>query len=286
MEQDKKAIEPDNTAVRTALWRALHVQVDPQPHIIEDEIGLQLIAPADGWQQRPDMDVNFTRRVRVSMAARARFVDDLVIEQSKKGITQYVILGAGLDTFVQRRPDIAAHLQLFEIDRPDTQTWKQQRLLELGYGIPKGLHFVPVNFETDSSWWEKLVRSGFDRSKPAVVACAGVSMYLTRDANLALLRQVKSLAAGSILALTFLLPLELVEEADQQLLQISMKGAQSSGNPFISFFSPEAILELAKEAGFENAEVVSKADMVKNYFADRTDHLSPASGEEFLLATT
>ncbi len=286
MEQDKKVIEPDNTAVRTALWRALHVQVDPQPHIIEDEIGLQLIAPNEGWQQRPDMDANFTRRVRVSIATRARFVDDLVIEQSKKGITQYVILGAGLDTFAQRRPDIAAHLQVFEIDRPDTQTWKQQRLIELGYGIPEGLHFVPVNFETDSSWWEKLVRSGFDRSKPAVVACAGVSMYLTRDANLALLRQVKSLAAGSILALTFLLPLELVEEADQQLLQISMKGAQSSGNPFISFFSPETILELAKEAGFENAEVVSKADMVKRYFADRTDQLSPASGEEFLLATT
>jgi len=286
MEQDKKAIEPDNTAVRTALWRALHVQVDPQPHIIEDEIGLRLIAPNDGWQQRPDMDTHFTRRVRVSMAARARFVDDLVIEQSKKGITQYVILGAGLDTFAQRRPDIATHLQVFEIDRPDTQTWKQQRLLELGYGISEGLHFVPVNFEIDSSWWEKLVRSGFDRSKPAVVACAGVSMYLTRDANLALLLQVKSLAEGSILALTFLLPLELVEEADQQLLQISMKGAQSSGNPFISFFSPEAILELAKEAGFENAEVVSKADMVKIYFADRTDQLSPASGEEFLLATT
>jgi len=286
MEQDKKAIEPDNTAVRTALWRALHVQVDPQPHIIEDEIGLQLIAPNDGWHQRPDMDTNFTRRVRVSMAARARFVDDLVIDQSKKGITQYVILGAGLDTFAQRRPDIAANLQLFEIDRPDTQTWKQQRLLELGFGIPEGLHFVPVNFETDSSWWNKLVLSGFDRSKPAVIACAGVSMYLTRDANLAMLRQVKSLAAGSILALTFLLPLELVEEEDKQLLQISMKGAQSSGNPFISFFSPEAILELAKESGFENAEVVSKVDMVKSYFADRTDQLSPASGEEFLLATT
>ncbi len=286
MEEDKKAIEPDNTAVRTALWRALHVQVDPQPHIIEDEIGLRLIAPAEGWQQRPDMDTNFTRRIRVSMAARARFVDDLVIEQSKKGITQYVILGAGLDTFAQRRSDIAANLQVFEIDRPDTQTWKQQRLIELGYGIPEGLHFVPVNFETDSSWWDKLVRSGFDRSKPAVVACAGVSMYLTHDANLALLRQVKNLAAGSILALTFLLPLELVEEADQQLLQISMKGAQSSGNPFICFFSPEDILELAKEAGFENAEVVSKADMVKRYFSDRTDQLSPASGEEFLLATT
>jgi methyltransferase (TIGR00027 family) len=286
MEQDKKTVEPDNTAVRTALWRALHVQVDPQPHIIDDEIGLKLVAPHDGWQQRPDMNPDFTRRVRVSMAARARFVEDLVIEQSKKGINQYVILGAGLDTFAQRRPEIAGKLQIFEIDRSDTQTWKQQRLIELGFGIPSWLRFVSVDFETDFSWWEKLINSGFDVNKPAVVACTGVSLYLTKDALLATLRQVNKLASGSILAMTFLLPIELVEEEDKPLLQISMKGAQSSGNPFISFFSPEAILDLAKEAGFKEAEVVSKDDLVKSYFAGRTDNLSPASGEEFLVATT
>src|SRR5680860_1831384 len=104
MEKSKKIKEPDNTALRTALWRALHVQVDAKPHILEDEIGLKLISPPDGWQQRPDM--KFTKRLRASIIARARFIEDLIIEQSTKGTGQYVILGAGLDTFTQRRPDI------------------------------------------------------------------------------------------------------------------------------------------------------------------------------------
>jgi len=286
MGQDKKAIEPDNTAVRTALWRALHVQVDLPPHIIEDEMGLNLVAPSDGWKHRPDLDPEFTRRVRVSIAARARFVEDLVIEQSRKGVTQYVILGAGLDTFAQRKPDIASKLQIFEIDKPDTQTWKQQRLIELGLGIPKWLKFVPVDFESDSDWLEKLISSGFDINKPAVIACTGVSLYLTKDAILATLSQVTRLAPDTKLAMTFLLPIELVEDEDKPLLQISIKGAQSSGNPFKSFFSPSEILDLAKEAGFKKVEHVSKDDLVKRYFTGRTDNLSPASGEEFLLATT
>ena len=104
MQQNANATIPDNTAARTALWRALHVQVDATPHILEDEIGLQLIAPDDEWKQRPDMHPDFTKRLRASILARARFVEDLVIEQSKQGSGQYVVLGAGLDTFAQRRP--------------------------------------------------------------------------------------------------------------------------------------------------------------------------------------
>ena len=134
MEQIKKIKEPDNTAVRTALWGALHVQADAEPHIIEDEIGLKLIAPPDDWQQRPDM--KYTKRLRASIVARARFVEDLIIEQTKKGISQYVILGAGLNTFAQRRPDIASKLKIFEIDQPDTLAWKRQRLIELGFSVP------------------------------------------------------------------------------------------------------------------------------------------------------
>jgi len=100
---NKQVAVPDNTAVRTALWRALHIEVDSPPHVFEDEIGLTLVAPDDGWRSRPDMSP-FTRPFRASILARARFVEDLVAEQAARGVGQYVILGAGLDTFAQRRP--------------------------------------------------------------------------------------------------------------------------------------------------------------------------------------
>nr|WP_068890833.1 class I SAM-dependent methyltransferase [Pedobacter panaciterrae] len=285
MKENKKAAEPDNTAVRTALWRALHLQVDSKPHILEDEVGLKLIAPNSDWQQRPDMHPEFTKRLRASILARARFIEDLIIEQSKQGIGQYVILGAGLDTFAQRRSDIASKLQIYEIDQSDTQTWKQRRLTELGFGTPEWLHFVSVNFET-SSWWEQLLKAGFDISKPAFIACTGVTLYLTKDAIVDTLKQIASLASGSKLAITFYLPIELMDEEDKPLQQIANKGARESGTPFVSFFTPNEILELANNAGLKEAKTTSTKDLEQYYFNDRTDNLLPASGEVFLLAAT
>jgi methyltransferase (TIGR00027 family) len=283
MMKTDKITAPDNTAVRTALWRALHLQVDAKPAIFEDEVGLKLIAPDDDWQQRPDM--KFTKRLRASIIARARFVEDLIIEQSKQGISQYVILGSGLDTFAQRQPEIASKLQIYEIDQPDTLTWKQQRLMELGFGVPEYLHFVPVNFET-SSWWEQLLKAGFDINKPAVVACTGVSLYLTKEAIASTLSQIATLAPDSKLAMTFYLPIELLDEEDQAMQEMAEKGARAAGTPFVSFFAPNEILELAREAGFKQAETISTKNMEHYYFMNRTDNLLPASGEVFLLATT
>jgi methyltransferase (TIGR00027 family) len=285
MNDEQNKTEPDNTAVRTALWRAMHVQVDAKPHILEDEVGLQLIAPDKDWQQRPDMHPEFTKRLRASIVARARFIEDLIIEQSKKGITQYVILGAGLDSFAQRRPDIASQLQIFEIDQPDTQTWKQRRLIELGFGIPQGLHFVSVNFET-SSWWKQLLKTGFDSSKPAVVACTGVTLYLTKEAIISTMAPIATLASGSTLAMSFYLPMDLLDEEDKFLQQLGEKGAREAGTPFISFFAPNEIVALAQEAGFKQAKNISTKDMEQLYFMNRADHLLPASGEVFLVATT
>ncbi len=142
----------DSTAVRVALWRAMHVQVDPPPHVLEDEIGLRLAAPDDGWRRRPDMDPHTTSRARASIVARARFIEDLVVEQAGHGVSQYVILGAGLDTFAQRRPEIASRMRVFEVDRPGPQARKRQRLIELGFGIPEWLRLVPVDFEAGWSW--------------------------------------------------------------------------------------------------------------------------------------
>lgn len=128
---------PDSTAERVALWRALHVQVDSAPHVFEDEIGLKLAASPDDWRRRPDMDPVFTRPFRASIVARSRFIEDLVLEEVARGVSQYVLLGSGLDTFAQRRPGIAARMRVFEVDRPDAQRWKHQRLVELGFGVPE-----------------------------------------------------------------------------------------------------------------------------------------------------
>ncbi len=127
----EKAAAPNSSAVRVALWRALHVEVDAPPPVLEDPIGLQLVAPDEGWRRRPDMHPEGTKRYRAAIVARARFIEDLVTGEAGRGLTQYVILGAGLDTFAQRRPEIASRLRVFEIDRPASQEWKRRRLIEL-----------------------------------------------------------------------------------------------------------------------------------------------------------
>jgi methyltransferase (TIGR00027 family) len=240
----------DGTAVRVALWRAMHVLVDPPPHVLEDEVGLRLADPDAGWRDRPDMHPAGTSRFRAAMVARARFIEDLVVEQAGRGVTQYVILGAGLDTFAQRRPEVAARLLVFEVDQPGPQAWKRQRLIELGFGVPAWLRLVPVDFEAGGSWWEQLATAGFDAGQPAVVVSTGVSMYLSKDANLATLRQI----AGR--------------------------------DAVISFYTPDEMLALAREAGFKDVRQVAGTWLAERYFAGRTDGLRPSTGEDLLVATT
>jgi methyltransferase (TIGR00027 family) len=282
----EQIVGPENTAVRVALWRALHVQLDPPPHVFEDEIGLRLVAPEPGWQSRPDMSP-FTRPFRASIVARARFIEDLVEQQVALGVDQYLILGAGLDTFAQRRPELASRLGVFEIDQPGPQAWKRRRLVELGFGVPAFLRLVPVDFEAGDSWWERLVASGFAPERPAVVASAGVSMYLTRDAIAAMLHQVAALAPGSTLAMTFMLPIELADPEVRPGIEQAAKGARAAGTPFLSLFAPAEMLELAREAGFRRVEHVAAAALAERYFAGRSDGLRPPNNsEELLVATT
>jgi methyltransferase (TIGR00027 family) len=283
---DTQAEAPDSTAERVALWRAMHVLVDPPPHVLSDEIGLRLAAPDEGWRRRPDMDPRATSGYRAAVVARARFIDDLVAEQAGRGISQYVVLGAGLDTFAQRRPEIASRLRVFEVDQPGNQAWKRRRLVELGYGIPDWLRLVPVDFEAGGSWWEQLAAAGFDPGQPAVVVSTGVTMYLTKDATAATLRQLAGLAPASTLAMTFLLPTELLEDADRPGLRAATSGARATGTPFISFYTPSEMLALAREAGFTAAEHVPGTVLADRYFADRADGLRPSSGEDLLVATT
>lgn len=281
-----KAAAPDNTAVRVALWRALHVLADARPHVFEDEIGLRLAAPDDGWRNRQDMSP-FTSPFRASIVARARFIEDLVEEQVARGVDQYVILGAGLDTFTQRRPEVASRMTVFEIDQPGPQAWKHARLVEEGFGVAPFLRLVPVDFEAGDAWWDRLREAGFDSARPAIVSSTGVSMYLTKSAIEATLRQVAALAPGSTLAMSFMLPIELADPAVRPGIERAAAGARANGTPFISFFTPTEMMDLARNAGFREVRHVSADMLAERYFANRADGLRPPSNsEELIVATT
>ncbi|MDM5206591.1 class I SAM-dependent methyltransferase [Cytobacillus kochii] len=278
--------EPDHTAVRVSLWRALHLIVDEKPYIFHDNIGLKLISPNDDWQKRPDMDVANTSAFRASIVARSRFVDDLVVEQCEKGVDQYVILGAGLDTFAQRHQELCPQLTIYEIDQVDTQLWKKRRLEETGYPIPDCLKFVSVNFEEKQGWLDQLKKKGFDDTKPAVVVSTGVTQYLTIDAIMDTLKMFSKLAEGSKLALTFLLPFEKIKKQDERKeVDEAEIGAKAGGTPFISFFTPSEMLALAGEAGLKDVIHLSSIDLKEKYFRERTDQLMLQSGEVFIVAT-
>lgn len=278
-------IAPEHTAVRVALWRALHVKIDPKPHVFSDELGLQLVGEED-WLNRQDMNPDFSKPMRASITARARFIEDLLEEQIKYGISQYVILGAGLDTFAQRRPDLASKLNIYEVDQPGPQEWKKNRLNELGWTPSEWLHFVPVDFEAGELWWDQLLAAGFDINKPSMIVSTGVSMYLTKETNMATFQQMTKLAPNSIFATTFMLSLDLLEARERGIMEFVMKKAAESGTPFLSLFSPSEILSMAKEAGFKNVQYVSANDLFQRYFANREDGLNAGTAEAFLVGMT
>jgi methyltransferase (TIGR00027 family) len=281
---DPSEEEPDNTAVRTALWRAMHVEVDQPPHVLEDRVGLKLVAPDDDWRERPDMHPLGTSGFRAAIVARARYVEDLLLEPANAGVGQYVLLGAGLDTFAERRPDVGDRLRVFEVDQPGTQAWKRRRLVELGFGVPDWLRLVPIDFEAGDDWWDGLRAAGFQSDRPAFVASTGVSMYLSKDTTAATLRQLAALAPGSTVVMTFLLPADLVDEADRPGLEVSSRGARASGTPFVSFYTPDELVAMARHAGFPDVRHVAGRELAERYFAGRPDGLRPSSGEDLIVA--
>ena len=189
-----------------------------------------------------------TRPFRASIVARARFIEDLVVQQAHRGVTQYVLLGAGLDTFAQRNPELASRLQVFEIDRPGPQAWKQQRLVELKLGVPPSLHFVPVDFEAGSSWRERLASAGFD-------AQAGGRGFGGREHVLTARRtrdpsRGRSARGGIDFVMSFLLPLERADADERPGLEQSAKAGARERHAVHQLLRPPDLLQLAKTPAF------------------------------------
>jgi methyltransferase (TIGR00027 family) len=267
------------------------------PHVVEDDIGLRLLHDTDvlaryvgpeaaggqdAWLSHLYMGKKF-RRARAGAVARARLVDDIVTERADRGVGQYVILGAGLDSFALRHSSLLRKLRVFEVDEPGTQAWKRRRLHELGMESPQTLAFVPVNFERQS-WAEEIARAGFDRQRPAVVSSLGVTQYLSPEAIRGMLRGVAGLARGTTFVCGFVLPVPLIAPEERKMRAEIEARAASRGHPWRSVFSPDEIRKLAHEAGFAEVGLTTGDDLAARYFAGRKDGLRPIS-TAYLIAS-
>lgn len=271
---------PDSSAVRVALWRALHLEQEAKPHVLEDTWALRLVNPEDNWRQRPDMHAEGTRPFRASIVARSRYVEDYLQQEEPAGFSQYVILGSGLDTFAQRKGPQFSSLEIFELEKPETLAWKEERLKKLGFSLGDRLHFVGCDFQRP--WMENLLRAGFSKEKKALLASLGVSPYLPKEAMKESLLQIRSFAPGSFLLMTFLLPLDQVEEKDKEGYERSMAGAKAAGTPMVSFYDRREMELLAKNLGFVEVKTIATGELP--YFVGRSDGFLPSTGEVFLQA--
>lgn len=284
---------PDLTAIGAAFGRAAHVIVDKPPFVFEDTLSIKLaenevlqaanLLGSDGslFVQKDDTRVWW----RSAFVARARLVEDLVIKHLENSVSQYVILGAGLDTFAQRRRELMMRLRLFEIDEPGTQQWKQRRLRELALPTAPNHRFVPVDFESGQSWVGALATAGFSPGEPSVIASTGVAQYITVDAMSETFRQVAGLARGTVFISTFIPPADLIDPAERPYRALTEQSAASRGHPWISFYTPGEFISIASEAGFDNVHHVTASELNARYFDNRADGSRARSGENLIVVS-
>ncbi|MFF2552180.1 class I SAM-dependent methyltransferase [Nocardia sp. NPDC058058] len=263
---------PSRTAMMAAGGRAAHLVVDSEPYLFRDTLAAQLLgARAEellGYH-RQFGDHVVLRGTRVQVNARSSYTETRVAA----GFPQYVILGAGLDTFAYRSP-LAREIAVFEVDHPATQQWKRE-LLEAARIDGAAAQFVGVDFERDDLAAE-LAAHGFDLEIPALVSWLGVSMYLTESAIAATLAVLSGFAPGTELVMEYALPPELRDESGTAYAEFALPAAADQGEPWLSCFSPEALTGLLTQYGFAVAEHVSQRDAVRPAFWQRTDSLQPA----------
>jgi methyltransferase (TIGR00027 family) len=266
--------QPSRTAQGAALHRAAHQLLD-NPPVFADPLALKIIGPEAEAELRggtnPHTEVPRTG-LRAFIAARSRFSEDTLAEAVAEGVRQYVLLGAGLDTFAYRAAKTFPGLSVFEVDHPATQGWKRQRLADAGIAVPDVLTYAPVNFETETLS-DGLSRAGFDAKAPAVFAWLGVVPYLTRDAIMATLRFIAGLPHGTAVIFDYGEPASERAASAAAAHKAMAERVAASGEPFRSFFKPEDLIRDVKAAGFSQAEDFNAATLNPRYFSDRSDGL-------------
>jgi methyltransferase (TIGR00027 family) len=264
-----KGDAPSRTAWGAALHRAAHQLVD-RPPVFADPLALTIVGEEAAAELRLRRDRHALRGaapLRAFIAARSRFAEDELAVAFAGGIRQYVLLGAGLDTFAYGRSGAFPALGVFEVDHPATQGWKRSRLREAGIEIPACVTYVPVDFERETLR-EGLARAGFDFASPAFFAWLGVTPYLTRSAVMATLAFIASLKSGSAVAFDYA---ERPRWGSRGWWLAARVAA--AGEPFKSFFKPAELEQAMQGQGFSQARDWDTGALNARYFAGRGDGL-------------
>jgi methyltransferase (TIGR00027 family) len=217
------------------------------------------------------------------MCVRARFTEDIVEQAAASGVGQYVILGAGLDSFAYRRNDLLGRLRVFEVDHPATQSWKRRRLAGLGVELPARLVFAPVDLERQTLR-EGLELAGFDAGQLAVFSWVGVTMYLTLDAIHAALATMAQCQPGTRVVLSYNQPPTVLTGSTAQIAAAFAGLAAEMGEPFISRFLPDEITRLLHEHGFGEITDFGPDQARAAYFPGQAD-IEIAGAQRLVTAT-
>lgn len=264
---------PSRTAMYVARHRALHQLLD-DPIVFDDPLALAMLAS----DERSDIEENpfqyndpISRGERGSSIVRSRFMEDQVLGLVADGVQQYVILGAGLDTFAYRRQHVAG-LRVFEVDHEATQQWKRQRLIEAGIECRDNLTFVASNFEK-GRLADELVEAGFREDEPACFSWLGVTMYLSEPSIIGVLKYVARRPPGTTIVFDYQVrdvPLNPVQKA---FLDVMEQRVASLGEPWITSFNSSALREMVEGFGFSDVSIADSEELMKRYLYRRKDGL-------------
>jgi methyltransferase (TIGR00027 family) len=265
---------PSKTALRVALRRAAHQIHDRKPLVFEDPLAVSILGPEfrEELARTPNADKRpFSAALRAFMVVRARLAEDTLAAAVKElGVRQYLVLGAGLDTFAYRNP--YAQVRVFEVDHPATQAWKLERLAAAGIAAPENAVLVPVDFERQMLA-EELRVAGFDPKLPTVTAWLGVVPYLTLEAFRDTTELLGSFAVGSEVVFDYSQPSEALPPVERLMLASLSSRVAQAGEPFRLFFTPDALETELKLAGLEVVEDLAGPAMTARYLAGRKDGL-------------
>jgi methyltransferase (TIGR00027 family) len=278
--------EFSSTAMRVAELRAAHLLMDGEPKILDDRVVLQLL-DADVIERinshAAELNAPWLLGMRSHVLLRSRYTEDRLAEAVKRGVDQFVILGAGYDTFAYRQPAWASGLKIFEVDHPASQRAKRERLKAAGLEIPPNLEFVSIDFE-QVSLQEGLRASGLDFSRPAFFSCLGVLVYLTEEAVYGVFGLVASLPESSEIVFTFSQPDSALDAAERARRDKLAALADSMGEPWRTHFDSVALTGRLREMGFTKVVVLDPAHAQMRYFGNRTDGLRPPKRENVASA--